>query len=230
MNNMNEIKNSLDLIERKLKTKKAQNVSREFWKTVGKIKRMPAPPDDLIERASSIRNILFEKRFKVVLSLKRGVALHVLGFLICWAVFAYFLSVGATNNVLGIAGFIALNFFILYLGYPFGRLFGGVLTGIKFEGFYRYSPGELGLKIEYKSYLKAGTKREFMFACAALWIFILVAVLIVITYLFATHLTMIPLSLLMVLAVLYSVATKRRIGEIYRFIRERKINAEMRKH
>jgi len=229
MNKINEIKNSLNQIERKLKTKTSQNLSREFWKTVGKIKRMPDPPDDLVERASSIRNTLFEKRFKVVISLKKGVALYALGFLICWVVFAYFLSIGAPSNAICVAGFITLNFFILYLGYPFGRLFGGMLTDIKFEGFYRYSPGELGLKIEYKSYLKAGAKRELMFACAALWIFVLVAVLIVTTHLFAAHLTMIPLSILTALTVLYSVATKRRIGEIYRFIRERKINTEMRK-
>jgi len=190
---------------------------------------MPDPPDDLVERASSIRNTLFEKRFKVVISLKKSATLYSLGFLICWVVFAYFLSIGTPSNAICITGFISLNFFILYLGYPFGRLFGGMLTEIKFEGFYRYSPGELGLKIEYKSHLKAGAKRELMFACAALWIFVLVAVLIVITYLFATHLTLIPLSILMVLTVLYSVATKWKIGEIYRFLRERRINAEMQK-
>lgn len=116
----------------------------------------------------------------------------------------------------------------MYFGYPLGRYLGGVVSRIKFDGFYRYSPGELGLKIEYTSYLKVEKrKRMLVFGIPKFWILFLILIQIIIVILFNPIVILDPIILLIVY-ILSLVATYRikKTGELYRFIREIKIARE----
>lgn len=128
-----------------------------------------------------------------------------------------------------VTGLAIVNFFLVYFWYPFSHFLRGILSDIKFEGFYRYGPSELGLKIEYKSYLRAGTKREFMFGFAVVWVFASQVILILATYIFEKRLVIAPVAILCLFTVAYLIETRKKTGELYRFSRERRINAKFKR-
>jgi len=158
-------------IEKRLQQKgDTEQLRRAFWKLVGKIKRLdPSKVDaEIVEKAASIRDCLFKK--KVILSVKKGLLLFFIGCFISFAVFIHINLFVSLDFLYMTALLFILGMTIVYFGYPLGRYLGGLIAGIKFEGFYRYSPGELGLKIEYTSYLKSGPRgRILLFGTPIFW-------------------------------------------------------------
>ena len=152
-----KIKNDLNQLEMQLEQEGSQEMRKPFWRVVGRIKRLHDPPDDVIEHATKIRNKLFDERYKIVMSTSLGVLLNGIGFAVCLISLIYFLSINPPDPFAPLVVLFLELMIVLYFSYPFCRLVGGFVSGIGFEGFYNYTPGEVSLKIEYSSYLKAGS-------------------------------------------------------------------------
>jgi hypothetical protein len=165
-----------------------KGIRKAFWRIVGKIKRLEPSKvnDELIEKTTDIRNRLFKR--KVVLSVNIGLGVFFLvalfafiGFI--WAllyfetILAQFIILPPLFLLIALNGILlVLIVFIAYGAYPWGRYLGGIFARVKFDGFYRYSPGEFGLKIEYTSYLKTTqSRRKWVFGFPIIWLFCLVS-------------------------------------------------------
>ena len=137
-----------------------KKVRRAFWRIVGRIKRLSPPEvsEEEIKKAAEIRNRLFKQ--SVILSVRTGLILFFLMFLLFFAAYIWVLLYLPLDILWLNVILLLLGILILYGTYPLGRYLGGVVAGVKFEGFYRYSPAEFGLKIEYISYLKARPRRR----------------------------------------------------------------------
>jgi hypothetical protein len=186
----------LEDIEKQLETKgDTRLVRRAFWRIVGKIKRQdPASLDDTtIEKAAAIRNQLF--RHPVILGVRTGLLIFLIDAILAFAAFFWVLLnfVAALTTIIVLPSTILIlllnvvlaiiTVFLLYGVYPWGRFLGGVIARVRFEGFYRYSPGELGLKIEYISYLKTTqSRRKWVFGFPILWVFTFIVILIPIAW------------------------------------------------
>jgi len=207
-----------------------EQLRKAFWKLVGKIKRLdPSKVDDeIVKKAAFIRNRLFKK--KVVLNVKKGLLLFFVGCLISFAVFIYFnLCLSLDSSYMTALLFIS-GMTIVYFGYPLGRYLGGLIAGIKFEGFYRYSPGELGLKIEYTSYLRSRPRgRILLFGTPIFWEILLILIQLTIVLHFNPNALLGPILLLVALILsLIIIHYTMKTGELHRFIREIKITREVR--
>ena len=109
-----------------------------------------------------------------------------------------------------------------------GDYLGGVIARVRFEGFYRYSPGELGLKIEYSSYLKTTQiRRKWVFGFPILWVFAFIFILFPLTWVWNPAGIWAPLILIILFAVFYLTIYRAKTGELYRFMRELRIAREV---
>ncbi|MFX0168579.1 MAG: hypothetical protein ACFE89_04385 [Candidatus Hodarchaeota archaeon] len=235
---------NLNIIEQRLdKEGDTPEVRKAFWRIVGKMKRLhpSSLSENAIEKAAAIRNRLFGK--PVILSVQTGLLVFLILAILAFAAFTWVLlffesaltafivlplgmSIIALNVVLGI-----ITIFVAYGVYPWGRYLGGVIARIRFEGFYRYSPGELGLKIEYTSYLKTTqSRRKWVFGFPIPWVFSFIFVLIPIARLLNSAGIWAPLIISILFALFYLVIYKAKTGELYRFIRELKIAREVKQN
>lgn len=233
----------LEDIERQLNTKgDTQGGRKAFWRIIGRMKRQdPASlDDDTIQKAAAIRNQLFKK--SVILSVRTGLFVFFLVALLSFAAFLwvllFFESTVATfillppwimmillNVVLSIIAVL-----ISYGDYPWGRYLGGVIARVGFEGFYRYSPGELGLKIEYTSYLKTTqSRRKWVFGFPILWVFCFIFILLPIAWFLNPAGIWAPLILIILFGLAYLGMYRKKTGEVYRFIRELRIAREVKR-
>lgn len=234
---------NLEDIERQLNAEgDSKNIRKAFWRIIGKMKRQnPANLDEAeIEKAAAIRNCLFKQ--PVILKVQTGLLLFFITALIAffaflWVLFYFesslamfiLLPPGITtillNVVLGI-----ITIFIAYGVYPWGRFLGGRIACVRFEGFYRYSPGELGLKIEYTSYLKTTpSRRKWVFGFPIPWVFAFIVILIPITWFLNPAGTWAPLLICILFAIFYLVIYRAKTGELYRFVRELRIAREVKR-
>ncbi len=118
--------------------------------------------------------------------------------------------------------------FLAYGAYPWGRYIGGIIARVKFDGFYRYSPVELGLKIEYISYLKTTrSRRKWVFGFPIIWIFGIFFMLLPVAWILNPAGIWTPLLFVLLFGVFYLVIYYMKIGELYRFVRELRIEREM---
>ena len=136
-----------------------------------------------------------------------------------------FFTILALNAIL-----LVLMIFMAYGAYPWGRYVGGVIARVKFDGFYRYSPAELGLKIEYTSYLKTTqSRRKWVFGVPVIWVFGIFFILLPIAWFLNSAGIWTPLLIVLLFGVFYLVIYYKKTGELYRFIRELRIEREMKR-
>ncbi|MFX1510444.1 MAG: hypothetical protein ACFFBR_09085 [Promethearchaeota archaeon] len=239
-----EILTELQKIEQRLDQEgDTSKVRRDFWRIVGQIKRKNSIEldDEIIERTTVIRNRLFKQ--DIVISVGKGLALYFLLFFFSFLgylwVLAYFETTLAQFIILpSLIVFLALNFvlgvisiFVAYGSYPLGRFFGGCIARVKFEGLYRYSPGELGLKIEYRSYLRTTpSRRKWVFGVPIIWVFGILFILLAITWFFNFSGIYAPMLIIIMFAIFYVLIYFRKIGELYRFVRELRIAREVKRN
>lgn len=202
-----------------------QEVKKRFWKLVGQIKRISNPDEEIVTKASEIRDLLFRQRLGKTIPLKIALPIW---FVLGAAFFLhYFWNVeqddwgGLTdwNCVLTILAVVA--FF-----YPFGRLIAGKLTGIKFDGLSRDIYFLPTLKINYPSYLKASPpKRKWMFFIAGIWTVITALIVGIVGYLRAEDTTGFAVATILAIAELVALTGLfgKWGGEMGHFLRERRI-------
>ncbi|MFX1565379.1 MAG: hypothetical protein ACFFCH_05260 [Promethearchaeota archaeon] len=234
----------LQEIERRLDQEgDTPKVRRDFWRIVGQLKRQnPRELDEeVIEKTTAIRNRLFKQ--EIAISVGRGLVLYFLVFL--FSILAYlwvllyfeitlaqfitllpFIVILVLNIVLGV-----LSIFVVYGSYPLGRYLGGIIARVKFEGLYRYSPGELGLKIEYTSYLRTTpSRRKWVFGFPIIWVFGIIFILLPITWLANPSGIYTPIIIIILFAIFYIFIYYQKTGEIYRFVRELRIAREVKRN
>ncbi|MDO8124423.1 MAG: hypothetical protein Q6364_08610 [Candidatus Hermodarchaeota archaeon] len=217
-----------------------KEIRKTFWRIVGKIKRLDAidVTDEIIEKTAHIRNRLF--KHNVVLSVNKGLGLFffvvlfaLIGFI--WTLLFFetilvvFITLPPFLTLITLNGLVlVLIIFIAYGAYPWGRYLGGVIARVNFDGFYRYSPGELGLKIDYKSYLRTTrSRRKWVFGFPIIWIFGIFLILLPIAWFLNPAGIWTPLLLVLLFGVFYMVIYYKRVGELYRFVRELRIEREV---
>ncbi len=219
-----------------------ESVRRSFWRIIGQIKRQKLKDlDDVtIQKAVELRNRLF--RQKVLLSVKWGLFFFL--FIAIMSILAFIWNLLYLELI--ILGFMFLppivmviilnvilllsSLFVLYGAYPIGRYVGGRIANVGFDGFYRFSPGELGLKIEYSSYLKTTqSRRKWVFGFPIIWVAAFLTGLCIIALFLNPAGVWGPFSFLIILPISYYALTLRKTGELYRFLRERRIEQELKK-
>jgi hypothetical protein len=215
-------------------------VRRDFWRIVGRIKRKNPTEleEEVVGKTTAIRNHLFKQ--KIAISIGKGLAIYFLVFLFSvlgylWILFFFESTLAqfillpplivllALNILLGI-----ISIFVAYGSYPLGRYLGGVIARVKFEGLYRYSPGELGLKIEYTSYLRTtASRRKWVFGFPIIWVFGILFMLLPITWLLNPSGIYAPIIIIILFIIFYISIYYLKTGELYRFVREIRIAREV---
>ena len=200
-------------------------VKKRFWKLVGQIKRTSPPDEEVVDKASEIRDLLYRQRLGKTIPLKIALPIW---FVLGAAFFLhYFRNVGQEDwggltdwrCVLTILAVVA--FF-----YPFGRLIAGKLTGIKFDGLSRDIYFLPTLKINYPSYLKVSPpKRQWMFFFAGIWTVITAVIVGIVGYLLAEDITGFVVATILAISELVALTgiLGKWGGEIGHFLRERRI-------
>lgn len=208
----------------------SKQVRRAFWRIVGKMKRrVPSEvTNEEINKATEIRNRLF--RHPVILGVGKGLLIFFLIALFSYAAFIWVL-LSLEVHILVLNGILFFfGIFALYGVYLLGRYLGGRIARVKFEGFYRYSPGELGLKIEYASYLKTTlSRRKWVFGFPIIWVFVFLFLEVVIAWFLNPLGLWAPLIFLISFPFFYVAITHWKLGELYRFLRELRIEREVKR-
>ncbi len=207
--------------ELKEKVERGEDVKAQFWKIVGEVKRRDVDKEVLRDIAE-IRDLIFDK--KTVLSAKTGNILFPILFLLSNASFLY-----AALTKVSFVLLLLLEAIVLYFTFLNGRVLGSRLTGIKIEGYYRLNPVELGMKLDFESYLKVPQKsRVLFFLTPILFEHAVLLFHALILYLAKTELHWIPLLFVFVnIPFSYLVYRVKKTGELYRFLRELKILKEL---
>ncbi len=215
-------------------------VRKAFWRIVGKIKRMDSAvvDDEVVEKATAIRNRLFKQ--DIVISVGKGVVVYFLVFLLSFLGYIWVLLFLESTLALFIIlpplfvqiilniSLILICICIAYGAYPMGRYLGGVMARVKFDGMYRYSPGELGLKIEYTSYLRTTpSRRKWVFGFPIIWVFGILISLLLTTWLLNFAGIWAPIFIIILFGLFYVIIYRMKTGEIYRFVRELRIAREV---
>ena len=215
-------------------------VRKAFWRAVGKIKRLPpnAVREETITKATEIRNQLF--KHKTVLGVGKGLVIffliaHLAFFGFLWSLLhfeAVILMIIVLPPLFTLIVFNAvillLTVFVAYGVYPWGRFLGGVIARVKFDGFYRYSPGELGLKIEYSSYLRTTqSRRKWVFGFPIITVFGYLLLLLITAWFVNPAGIWAPLILVVGFGFFYLAIYYMKTGELYRFLREYRIEREL---
>ncbi len=192
-----------------------------FWKIVGIVKRKDITDEDVIEEIVRVRNAIFD--VNIVIGYRFGAAIFSLLLVVSYLLFLYLTIYVELSWFIKLVLAVLLESCVLYFSFLTGRCLGSLITGIKFIGFYKYNPLELGLKLDYRSYLKAGkVRRAILFATPILLEHaILVSQILILRN---TNLFLLPVFLIAVnLPVSYIVHKKFRTGELHRFLRELRI-------
>ncbi len=215
-------------------------VRKAFWRIVGKIKRMDSAvvDDEVVEKATAIRNRLFKQ--DIVISVGKGVVVYFMVFLLSFLGYIWVLLFLESTLALFIIlpplfvqiilniSLILICICIAYGAYPMGRYLGGVMARVKFDGMYRYSPGELGLKIEYTSYLRTTpSRRKWVFGFPIIWVFGILISLLLTTWLLNPAGIWAPIFIIIFFGIFYVIIYRMKTGEIYRFVRELRIAREV---
>lgn len=204
---------------------------RRFWRLVGKIKRMSEPDELTILKAAEIRDLLYEHRLGKPKSLKLLVIWFILGaFCVYGYIWAIEFGPQYTGNLVHDILFVICIRVLTVLGaiafiYPFGRLLGGKVTGIRLDGISRDIYYEPTLKVNYVSYLKAAPpKRKWFFFIAGIWTFITAMWVGTIGFLLRNDPVGLAIALLLLIfETLGALLGGKWAGEMGHFNRERRI-------
>lgn len=233
----------LEAIEDRLeKEGDTKSVRKGFWRIIGRMKRQDPGTisEPTIKKAAEIRNRLFKQ--SVILGLNKGLVIFLFVALLALSGFVWiliffeptlsflillppFILTIAFNGVL-----LLVSVLIAYGVYPWGRFLGGAIAGVKFEGFYLYSPGEFGLKIEYTSYLQTTqSRRKWVFGFPIIWVFGSLFLLVLIAGLLNPAGIWAPLLFVIFFGPFYILLYYKKTGELYRFVREHRIAREVKR-
>ncbi len=205
-----------------LDKKSGEEAKREFWKIIGKIKRKEIVVSNSdIEELCKIREKLFKKR--IVLSTGKGRLLFSFGFVLAVTFFVWLNTVDF-NDLDYLLIFVA-ELPVIYFGFLVGRLLGGSISGIRFDGFYLYTPIEFGVKVNCKDYLKSKQlNRVLLYATTLVFQAFVMLFLTAVVYAFKPHALIVPLFFLLLWLIgSYIIHRVARTGELHRFLRELKI-------
>ncbi|WP_456477621.1 hypothetical protein [Geoglobus ahangari] len=215
--------NELERIETELK--EGKEVRREFWRVVGRIKRESVRDEEVLRKAAEIRDRIFGRR--IIIGFWPGF----LAFLFLFTLSNILLYTTATSPVsegLKLAGIVVAELLTLYFTFLVGRCISALLAGIKVEGFYRYSPLEFGVKVDYLSYLKATQERRVLLYSGAIVLEHLVMLIhAVFLYGVGSYWIVPALLLLANLPFSYVIHRTANTGELHRLIRELRIMREI---
>ncbi|MFQ6124612.1 MAG: hypothetical protein ACE5R6_08420 [Candidatus Heimdallarchaeota archaeon] len=203
-------------------------IRTHFWKLVGQIKRTPHPDQEIVAKASEIRDLLYEQRLGRTFSLK--VMLPIWGVLAigCFIGYIWSLEKIAGNDLICFKWNSHLLGGFVVFGYPLGRFVAGTLMGIRFDGMSRdiyYLPT---LKINYYSYLMASPpKRQWMFLLAGMSTVFTSGVAGTLGFVMARDATGLLLCAFLVVSYILVIAFPKQVGrwrgEMGHFYRERNI-------
>ncbi len=216
-----EVLKKIEEIEKKLE--RGEDVRKEFWKIAGEIKRLQTD-EEIIERASRIRDQLFQRR--IILSFKSGFALFLTLF-IAFNLLFFHVSTSFEDSVAKALMIFGIEVGTIYTSFLVGRCVGSIVSGINVDGFYRYSVLEFGVKMNYRDYLRAEPiKRVILFSSALILEHFILALHTV--YLIpVSDFWVIPAFFLVInLPVSYIIHRKAKTGELHRLLREMKIMKE----
>ena len=200
----------------------SENLKKEFWKLIGRIKRGEIPVTDSdIEELCKMREKLFKKR--IVLSTKIGSLLFSFGFVLAVTSFVWLNTVDF--NGLDYLLIFVTELPVIYFGFLVGRLLGGLISGIRFDGFYLYTLIEFGVKVNCKDYLKSKqSNRVLLYATTLVFQAFVMLFLTAVVYAFKPHALIVPLFFLLLWLIgSYIIHRVARTGELHRFLRELKI-------
>ena len=188
---------------------------------------MPEVSDEVARRAAEVHSILFKK--KIVLSFRNGALVFSALLITSYALFFWIAFQPGLGSLYKVLLAFVVESFVLYSSFLTGRCLGGMISGIRFEGFYRYNPAELGLKLDYHSYLRAGQQnRVLLFGTPILWEHLVLLSQVIVMWIYNHFLIWIPLLLLISnLPFSYLIHRKLKTGELHRFLREMRILREI---
>ncbi len=152
---------------------------KQFWKIVRQIKRENDPDMSEIKTATRIRNLLFDMDRGKTYAIGPFVAAETILGILSFVLYLYalntpvswlnYLSWGFPEIIAVLLRFIAIFLMIAFF-YPYGRLIGGTVFGIKLESIWFSDNKEPGLKIDYETFLLANpSQRKWFFFFAGLW-------------------------------------------------------------
>lgn len=204
---------------------------RKFWKIVGRIKRMPSPNEEVIQKAAEIRDILYEQRLGKSKPLSWLVIWFILGVL-CAGAHLWTVTLGPPYTgdffndfviVMSIRGGSVGG--AIFAFYPFGRLIASKYTRIGLDGITRDIYFLPTLKINYITYLKAHPpNRQWFFFFAGIWTVITATWVGSLGFLLGRE--WIGLAIALVLAIAEAIGAivgGKWAGELGHFKRERRI-------
>lgn len=228
---MNFFTELAEIEKRLLEEGDTPEIRKQFWRIVGKVKRLPPDQVDnlLFHKIAEIRNVLFKK--KIILSYKKGAILFFLGLISTYLLFIWYAFNLLFSGLYNLVILVLLDFVVLYFSFLTGRCIASKLTGIKFEGFYQYDPLEFGMKLDYVSYLKAGQgKRVVLFAIPLIWEIVILISQTLTLWFYSIQGYEIPAFFILLMAISqYAIHKTAKTGEFHRFLREFKIYREIRK-
>jgi len=200
------------------------DVKKRFWKLVGQIKRTPNPDNEIVTKASEIRDLLYTGSYGG--SIPLWIILPILFILAVACEYTFFYSViYDSSRTIGEYQYWSI-WWTMCLLYPFGRLIAGTFTGIKLDSFVVSPLIFPTLKVNYPSYLNTSPpKRQWFFLFAGAWTSIVTAMLgisryIITASLFSFH----AFIILFILEIIAATGVLGRWGgEMNNFHRERKI-------
>ncbi|AIY90741.1 hypothetical protein [Geoglobus acetivorans] len=219
------ILDELERIEKKLK--RGEDVRREFWLLAGRIKRSNVRDDDILSRVARIRDEMFDR--KVLFGFRAGFSAFSFLFILSNTLL-YLIAFKPMPDNLKLVSIAAVELAALYTSFLVGRCLSATLTGIEVDGFYRYTPLEFGVKINYLSYLKASQRDRVLLYSGAI---VLEHITMLAHTLFLLSIKsscwIIPAFFLIAnLPFSYLMHRAMRTGELHRLIREYRILREVR--
>ncbi len=214
----------LEEIERRFK--KSEDIRKDFWRLVGKIKRQQISDDKILRRVAKLRDLMLERR--VILSYRTGFILFLSVFLVL-NVLLIVVAFGKSGLVNALAIFV-IEVCTIYFAFLTGRCVAARVSGIEIDGFYKYSPLEFGVKVNYLSYLKAEPLNRVVLFSGAIILEHVILMVHMIFLLIVNSYWIIPALILATnLPFSYLIHRYARTGELHRLLREMKIMREIRK-
>ena len=216
-----------ELIEIKRRLENGENIRKDFWRLVGQVKRLQICDEQVISLVSEIRERLFER--KIIVGFRLGFALFSAILIFLNIVFIY-TSLWMESGMIKAFITIAVEIGVIYVSFLVGRIIGSIVSGIGIEGFYKYSPLEFGVKLNYRDYLIANPKKRVALYSGALVMehFILLTHLI---FLYAVQSYWIIPAFFLAVNIPFSWLVHRfaGTGELHRLLRELRIMKEIEK-
>jgi len=221
-----EISEKIDEIERRLEA--GEDIRRDFWKLVGEVKRSQIRDESIINKISQIRDRLFEK--ETVMGFREGFALFSTLFLLFNLLFFY-ASLKMVNGVIKAFAILGIEIGVIYASFLVGRCIGSIISGISVDGFYRYSPLEFGVKMSYRSYLKAEPlNRVVLFSGAVILEHLILLIHLIFLFSINSYWIIPAFFLIVNLPFSYLIHKIAKTGELHRLLREIKILKEAKKN